>query len=72
MTIGTVIKSVCNNCNFYIKSVGVCGGEILPIEKAILGNAEGIGTCNNVKNFITKEENKIISEVIESEGDKND
>lgn len=43
------------------------GGEVLPVEQAILKNAEGRGLCNDVKKFITKGENKIKSEVIESE-----
>ena len=65
MTIETIIKSVCENCNYYNKSFGVCGGEILPVERAILRNAEGRGSCANVKNFITKGENKIKSAVTE-------
>lgn len=54
MTIETVIKSVCEKCKFYNKSFGVCSGEVLPVEKAILKNAEGKGLCDKVKNFITK------------------
>ena len=56
MTIETVIKSVCEKCKFYDESFGVCSGEILPVERAILNNAEGRGLCDIVKNFIAKEE----------------
>lgn len=49
-----VIKSVCEKCKFYDKSFGVCGGEVLPVERAILNNAEGNGLCDNVKNFIAE------------------
>ena len=58
MTIETVIKSVCEKCKFYDKSFGVCRGEVLPVERAVLNNAEGRGLCDNVKNFITKGEKK--------------
>lgn len=58
MTIETVIKSVCNNCIYYNKCFGICEGEVLPVEKAILKNAEGRGLCDNVKNFIDKGEDK--------------
>lgn len=43
------IKSVCSKCNYYNKTMGVCGGEILPIERAILKNLEGRGTCSDIK-----------------------
>jgi hypothetical protein len=56
MTIETVIKSVCEKCDYYDKSFGVCRGEVLPVERAILNNAEGRGLCDIVKNFITKGE----------------
>ena len=56
MTIETVIKSVCKKCDYYDKSFGVCRGEVLPVERAVLNNAEGRGLCDNVKNFITKGE----------------
>ena len=56
MTIETVIKAVCEKCQYYNKSFGVCTGEVLPVERAILNNAEGRGLCDNVKNFITKGE----------------
>ena len=56
MTIETVIKSVCEKCDYYDKSFGVYRGEVLPVERAILNNAEGRGLCDNVKNFITKGE----------------
>lgn len=44
-------KSVCQKCNYYKKELGVCGGEILPIERAILRNLKGRGNCNDVKEF---------------------
>lgn len=58
MTIEMVIKSVCEKCKFYDKSFGVCRGEVLPVERAVLNNAEGRGLCDNVKNFITKGESE--------------
>lgn len=45
------IKSVCSKCNYYNNTMGVCGGEILPIERAILRNLEGRGICREVKEF---------------------
>lgn len=55
-----LIKSVCSKCNYYNKTMGVCGGEILPIEKAILKNLEGRGCCNDIKNIVEqlKEQNE--------------
>lgn len=43
------IKSVCSKCNYYNNTMGVCGGEILPIERAILKNLDGRGTCSDIK-----------------------
>lgn len=43
------IKNVCKKCNYYNSNMGVCGGEILPIERAILKNLDGRGTCNDIK-----------------------
>lgn len=47
--INFVEKNVCEKCNYFNSSMGVCGGEILPIERAILRNLEGRGTCREVK-----------------------
>ena len=52
MTIDEVIENVCKKCKYYIKALGICAGEVLPVERAILRNAEGRGLCNDVKNFI--------------------
>lgn len=57
MTVADVIINVCTNCKFFNSAMEVCGGEILPIEKAILRNAEGRGCCSEVKDYI-KEQNK--------------
>ena len=42
---------VCNTCKFYYDSFGICGGELLPIERAIMRNLEGRGTCKDIKEF---------------------
>ena len=49
-----VKKQVCRNCKFYNKTFGVCGGEILPIERAIMRNLEGRGNCKDIKEFATQ------------------
>ena len=55
-----VKKQVCHNCKFYNETFGVCGGEILPIERAIMRNLEGRGNCKEIKEFVEqlKEQNK--------------
>ena len=55
-----VKKKVCNECKYFNKAFGVCGGEILPIERAILKNLEGRGNCKDIKEFTEqlKEQNK--------------
>ena len=55
-----VKKQVCRNCKLYNKTFGVCGGEILPIERAIMRNLEGRGNCKDIKEFVEqlKEQNK--------------
>lgn len=45
-------KTVCSKCNYYNESMGVCGGEILPIERAILRNLEGRGNCTDIKEIV--------------------
>lgn len=47
--INYLIKSVCSKCNYYNKAMGVCGGEILPIERAVFRNLDGRGTCSDIK-----------------------
>ena len=55
-----VKKEVCDKCNYLNKSFGVCGGEVLPIERAIMRNLEGRGNCKDIKEFVEqlKEQNK--------------
>lgn len=45
------IKNVCCYCHYYKPIMGVCGGEILPIEKAILKNLNDRGCCDDIKKF---------------------
>ena len=40
---------VCSTCKFYNKDFDVCGGEMLPMERAIMRNLEGRGTCRDIK-----------------------
>ena len=51
---------VCSTCKFYNKDFDVCGGEMLPMERAIMRNLEGRGTCRDIKEFAErlKEQNK--------------
>ena len=42
---------VCSTCKFYNKDFDVCGGEMLPMERAIMRNLEGRGTCRDIKEF---------------------
>lgn len=42
---------VCSTCKFFNKDFDVCGGEFLPIERAIMKNLEGRGTCRYIKDF---------------------
>ena len=42
---------VCSTCKFYNDNFGICGGELLPIEKAIIKNLEGRGNCRDIKDF---------------------
>ena len=44
-------ESVCSKCKYYNKAYGVCNGEILPIERAILRNLGGFGNCKDIKDF---------------------
>ena len=45
-------KEVCSTCKFYNKDFDVCGGEMLPMERAIMRNLEGRGTCRDIKDFV--------------------
>ena len=42
---------VCSTCKFYNDNFGICGGELLPIERAIIKNLEGRGNCRDIKDF---------------------
>ena len=42
---------VCSTCKFYNKDFDVCNGELLPMERAIMRNLEGRGTCRDIKDF---------------------
>ena len=44
-------KEVCSTCKFYNDNFGICGGELLPIERAIIKNLEGRGNCRDIKDF---------------------
>lgn len=50
--ISFITKNVCLKCNYHNKDMGVCGGEILPTERAIMRNLNGRGCCNNIKEFM--------------------
>ena len=51
---------VCSTCKFYNKDYDVCGGEMLPMERAIMRNLDGRGTCRDIKEFVKelKEQDK--------------
>ena len=55
-----VKKKVCYKCKYFNKAFGVCSGEILPIERAIMRNLEGRGNCKDIKEFAAqlKEQSK--------------
>ena len=42
---------VCSTWKFYNKDVDICGGEMLPMERAIIKNLEGRGNCRDIKDF---------------------
>ena len=44
-------REVCSKCKFYNKKFDICCGEILPMERAIMRNLDGRGTCKNIKEF---------------------
>ena len=42
---------VCSTCKFFNKDFDVCSGEMLPMERAIMRNLDGRGTCRDIKDF---------------------
>ena len=42
---------VCSTCKFFNKDFDVCGGELLPMERAITRNLDGRGNCRDIKDF---------------------
>ena len=42
---------VCSTCKFYNKDFDVWGGEMLPMERAIIRNLEERGTWRDIKDF---------------------
>lgn len=42
---------VCSTCKFFNKDFDVCGGEMLPMERAIIRNLDGRGNCRDIKEF---------------------
>ena len=36
---------------FFNKDFDVCSGEMLPMERAIMRNLDGRGTCRDIKDF---------------------
>ena len=59
MTIADVIINVCMKCNFFNAGMEICGGELLPIDRAIQKNAEGRGCCEKVKEYIKEQKNEV-------------
>lgn len=55
MNVDDVIENVCKKCKFYNRLLELCRGEVLPVQRAIERNAEGRGTCDDVKNFLKEE-----------------
>jgi hypothetical protein len=52
IAVAEIMKKVCKKCKFYNERLGVCRGELLPVEEAVIRNAAGQGTCDDIKNFI--------------------
>ena len=42
---------VCSTCKFYNTDYDICGGEVLPMKRAIMRNLEGRGACRDIKDF---------------------
>lgn len=42
---------ICSTCKFFNKDFDVCNGEMLPMERAIMRNLDGRGTCRDIKDF---------------------
>lgn len=51
-TVDDIRSDVCKKCGCYDKLAEVCRREVLPIDRAILTNAEGRGSCDEVKEYI--------------------
>lgn len=49
-----LVDNVCSKCNFYNEDLGICYGEILPIQRAIQNNLKGRGLCKDIKDYVTK------------------
>jgi hypothetical protein len=52
IAVAEIMKRVCKKCKFYNERLGVCRGELLPVEEAVIRNAEGRGSCDDVKNYL--------------------
>lgn len=44
-----LLNKCCKNCEYYKDVYGICGGEVLPIERAIANNMKGRGLCGKIK-----------------------
>ena len=47
-------RELCSKCKFYNKDFDICCGEVLPMERAIIRNLQGRGTCKDIKEFSDK------------------
>ena len=50
-----IINKHCKQCEYYKEALGVCAGEILPVERAIARNLEGRGLCEKVKEYVGRD-----------------
>lgn len=53
--IDKIVEEVCKNCKGYNKILGICRGELLPVERAVAKNLSARGLCDDVKNFVKEE-----------------
>lgn len=53
--INDIEEKVCKDCKSYNKMLGVCRGELLPVQKAIAKNLSGRGLCDDVKDYVKEE-----------------
>lgn len=58
MNVDDVIENVCKKCKFYNERLGVCRGELLPVEEAVIRNATGRGSCDDIKNFLKEDKDE--------------